>query len=74
MKPNVLFLLDSFEQGGSERQALQLLRQLHESTSSLLVISPQGKGYIMLLLWLISPTSLSRLLGRFLIRNIGRVQ
>src|SRR5437763_11987545 len=31
MKPNVLFILDSFEQGGSERQALQLLRQLHES-------------------------------------------
>ena len=31
MKPNVLFMIDSFEQGGSERQALQLLRQLHES-------------------------------------------
>ena len=31
MKPNVLFIVDSFEQGGSERQALQLLRQLHES-------------------------------------------
>src|ERR1041385_7053622 len=31
MKPNVLFITDSFEQGGSERQALQLLRQLHES-------------------------------------------
>ena len=31
MKPNVLFILDSFEQGGSERQGLQLLRQLHES-------------------------------------------
>lgn len=31
MKPNVLFIIDSFEQGGSERQALQLLRQLHES-------------------------------------------
>ena len=31
MKPNVLFLIDSFEQGGSERQALQLLTQLHES-------------------------------------------
>lgn len=30
MKPNVLFIIDSFEQGGSERQALQLLRQLHE--------------------------------------------
>ncbi len=31
MKPNVLFLVDSFEQGGSERQALQLLRDLHHS-------------------------------------------
>ena len=31
MKPNALFIVDSFEQGGSERQALQLLRQLHES-------------------------------------------
>lgn len=31
MTPNVLFIIDSFEQGGSERQALQLLRQLHES-------------------------------------------
>jgi L-malate glycosyltransferase len=31
MKPNVLFIIDSFEQGGSERQALQLLTQLHES-------------------------------------------
>lgn len=31
MKPNVLFIIDSFEQGGSERQALQLLRQLHNS-------------------------------------------
>src|SRR5256714_1253413 len=31
MKPNVLFIIDSFEQGGSERQALQLLRQLHSS-------------------------------------------
>ena len=28
MKPNVLFIVDSFEQGGSERQALQLLSQL----------------------------------------------
>src|SRR6266446_9714558 len=32
MKPNVLFIIDSFEQGGSERQALQLLRQLHQSS------------------------------------------
>jgi glycosyltransferase involved in cell wall biosynthesis len=31
VKPNVLFVIDSFEQGGSERQALQLLRQLHMS-------------------------------------------
>jgi len=31
MKPKVLFIIDSFEQGGSERQALQLLRQLHET-------------------------------------------
>jgi glycosyltransferase involved in cell wall biosynthesis len=31
MKPNVLFIIDSFEQGGSERQALQLLRDLHYS-------------------------------------------
>lgn len=31
MKPNVLFIVDSFEQGGSERQALQLLGQLHNS-------------------------------------------
>ena len=31
MTPNVLFIIDSFEQGGSERQAVQLLRQLHES-------------------------------------------
>lgn len=31
MKPNVLFIVDSFEQGGSERQALQLLSQLHAS-------------------------------------------
>ena len=31
VKPNVLFIIDSFEQGGSERQALQLLSQLHAS-------------------------------------------
>jgi glycosyltransferase involved in cell wall biosynthesis len=31
VKPNVLFIIDSFEQGGSERQALQLLRQLRSS-------------------------------------------
>src|SRR6266581_1817009 len=31
MKPNVLHMIDSFEQGGTERQAIQLVRQLHES-------------------------------------------
>jgi L-malate glycosyltransferase len=31
MKPNVLFIIDSFEQGGSERQAMQLLTQLQAS-------------------------------------------
>lgn len=31
MTPNVLHLIDSFEQGGTERQAIQLVRQLHES-------------------------------------------
>jgi glycosyltransferase involved in cell wall biosynthesis len=31
MKPNVLFIIDSFEQGGSERQAMQHLTQLHAS-------------------------------------------
>ena len=31
MKPNVLQLIDSFRQGGSERQAVQLSRLLHES-------------------------------------------
>ena len=31
MKPKVLFIIDSFEQGGSERQAMQLLTQLHTS-------------------------------------------
>jgi L-malate glycosyltransferase len=31
MKPNLLFIIDSFEQGGSERQAMQLLRQLRTS-------------------------------------------
>jgi glycosyltransferase involved in cell wall biosynthesis len=31
MKANVLFIIDSFEQGGSERQAMQLLTQLHAS-------------------------------------------
>jgi glycosyltransferase involved in cell wall biosynthesis len=31
LKPNVLQLIDSFQQGGSERQAVQLSRLLHES-------------------------------------------
>jgi len=31
MKPNVLHLIDSFHQGGTERQAVQLARLLHES-------------------------------------------
>ncbi len=31
MTPNVLHMIDSFEQGGTERQAIQLVRQLHES-------------------------------------------
>jgi L-malate glycosyltransferase len=31
MKPNVLHIIDSFEQGGTERQAVQLVRLLHES-------------------------------------------
>lgn len=30
MKPNVLHIIDSFEQGGTERQAVQLVRLLHE--------------------------------------------
>ena len=29
--PNVLHMIDSFEQGGSERLAIQLVRQLHQS-------------------------------------------
>ena len=31
MTPSVLHLIDSFEQGGTERLAIQLVRQLHES-------------------------------------------
>jgi len=31
MKPNILHIIDSFEQGGTERQALQLVRLLQES-------------------------------------------
>src|SRR4029077_13351947 len=31
LRPNVLHIIDSFEQGGSERLALQLVRQLHQS-------------------------------------------
>ena len=33
MKPNVLHIIDSFEQGGSERLAIQLVLQLRESGS-----------------------------------------
>ncbi len=45
MKPVVLQLIDSFNQGGSERQALQLTRLLHESGSfqvRLASLSPDG--------------------------------
>jgi glycosyltransferase involved in cell wall biosynthesis len=31
LKPNVLHIIDSFDQGGTERQAVQLVRLLHES-------------------------------------------
>jgi glycosyltransferase involved in cell wall biosynthesis len=31
MTPNVLHMIDSFQQGGTERLAIQLVRQLHES-------------------------------------------
>jgi glycosyltransferase involved in cell wall biosynthesis len=31
LKPNVLHIIDSFDQGGTERQAVQLARLLHES-------------------------------------------
>ncbi len=45
MKPNVLHMIDSFEQGGSERQALQLVRQLHESgRSGVRLACLQNKG------------------------------
>ena len=45
MKPVVLQLIDSFNQGGSERQALQLTRLLHESGCfqvRLASLSPDG--------------------------------
>ncbi len=45
MKPVVLQLIDSFHQGGSERQAVQLTRLLHESGRvgvRLACLSPQG--------------------------------
>ena len=32
MKANVLHIINSFEQGGTERQAVQLVRLLHEDT------------------------------------------
>jgi L-malate glycosyltransferase len=45
MKPNILHMIDSFEQGGSERQALQLVRQLHESgRSGVRLACLQNKG------------------------------
>ncbi len=31
LKPNVLHIIDSFDQGGTERQAVQLVRLLHET-------------------------------------------
>lgn len=45
MKPAVLQLIDSFHQGGSERQAVQLTRLLHESSRfrvRLACLSPHG--------------------------------
>src|ERR1044072_6905468 len=45
MKPVVLQLIDSFNQGGTERQALQLTRLLSESDSfevRLASLSPEG--------------------------------
>ncbi|HYJ86638.1 MAG TPA: glycosyltransferase family 4 protein, partial [Pyrinomonadaceae bacterium] len=45
MKPVVLQLIDSFHQGGSERQAIQLTRLLHESgrfNVRLASLSPDG--------------------------------
>ena len=45
MKPAVVQLIDSFNQGGSERQALQLTRRLAESgqfTVRLACLSPEG--------------------------------
>ena len=45
MKPLVLQLIDSFNQGGSERQAIQLTRLLHESGRfrvRLASLSPEG--------------------------------
>lgn len=45
MKPTVLQLIDSFHQGGSERQAIQLTRLLHESgrfNVRLASLSPEG--------------------------------
>lgn len=45
MKPAVLQLIDSFHQGGSERQAVQLTRLLHETTRfqiRLASLNPEG--------------------------------
>ena len=46
-KPRVLQLLDSFNQGGSERQAVQLARLLHESGQyEVLVACLDGRGVL----------------------------
>jgi glycosyltransferase involved in cell wall biosynthesis len=45
LKPAVLQLIDSFHQGGSERQAVQLTRLLHDSTRfqvHLATLNPEG--------------------------------
>lgn len=47
MKPNVLQLVNSFHQGGSERQAVQLARLLHESGRYNVSIASQiGEGVL----------------------------
>ena len=44
MKPNILHIIDSFEQGGTERQALQLVRLLRESGRRVHLACLQNKG------------------------------
>lgn len=44
MNPNVLHIIDSFEQGGTERQALQLVRLLRESGRCVHLACLQNKG------------------------------